>query len=567
MAPTPSTACGGGDRLTETYDWNQRHTRKQQPPTNGYTPTPQSNGNATPYGKAALTRELEQLLNTTEGSRNHQLNTAAYSLGQLVAAGHLNETDVRDQLTAAAFTIGLDASEIPGTIRSGIRAGAKQPRNVQPLPPIPTNVEEVPAVDLGGVDTDFWDRLEVLQHIREFARARMCSAWSLLGVVLLRALAVTPAHVVLPPLIGGYGSLNMFVALVGPSGVGKGATEAAAVDAIDFYTDIYTAPVGSGEGIAHQYAHRERGGITRDRDSVLFTVPEVDTLTALGQRQGSTLLSQLRSAFSGERLGFGYADATRRIPIERHTYRLGLTLGVQPEKAGPLILDSDGGTPQRFIWLPATDPTITSEPPPTPSQWVIEPQRWTPGGDMFHVLSVPTTVAKMIREAHARRARGEGEALDGHALFAREKIAQAICILDRRRTMIESDWDLSGIVMHVSDITRAHVTDTINRLVHKADTARAHREASRVLIVSETVSEAAVKRVAGRVARLLVDAEMSWSDARRRVAQRDREHFEEAVERLISAGQVEVSGDESNRHLRGVQGVQRTPPSAKNREN
>ena len=36
---------------------------------------------------------------------------------------------------------------------------------------------------------------------------------------------------VLPPIIGGVGSLNMLVGLVGPSGAGKGASEAVAKDA------------------------------------------------------------------------------------------------------------------------------------------------------------------------------------------------------------------------------------------------------------------------------------------------------------------------------------------------
>jgi len=120
----------------------------------------------------------------------------------------------------------------------------------------------------------------------------------------------------------------MFVALVGSSGVGKGSAEGAAIRAVHFPENIYTAPVGSGEGIAHQYAHREKRDVIQDRDSVLFTVSEVDILTALGQRTGSTLLSQLRSAYSGERLGFGYADAMKRLPIERHSYRLGLVVGV-----------------------------------------------------------------------------------------------------------------------------------------------------------------------------------------------------------------------------------------------
>ena len=43
-----------------------------------------------------------------------------------------------------------------------------------------------------------------------------------------------------------------------------------------------------------------------------FSVPEVDTLTALGNRQGATLMPILRSAWSGEQLSFAYADPTQK---------------------------------------------------------------------------------------------------------------------------------------------------------------------------------------------------------------------------------------------------------------
>jgi hypothetical protein len=531
------------------YDWNDRFKRSRPEPAlqpvNGHV-----NGHTTAYGAKALAGEVETMQATGEGSRNHQLNTSAFKLGGLVGGGELAEADAAEQLKSAAMSVGLDSTEVFKTFRSGIEAGKKSPRQAPPRPLMTTVIDPASLVAPSEAVEGFWERRDILTHIRDFARARMCSPWSLLGVCLLRALAVIPPHVVLPPLIGGYGSLNMFVALVGASGVGKGATEAAAIDAIDFCTDIYTAPIGSGEGIAHQYAHRERDGIARDRDSVLFSVSEIDTLTALGNRQGSTLLSQLRSAFSGERLGFGYADATRRLPIERHTYRFGLTVGVQPEKARPLLDDVDGGTPQRFLWLPATDPEMTPDGPEAPPQWVIEEQHWIPGRDRFTVLPVPPSVAACIRNAHAARGRGEGEALDGHALFVREKVAQALTILDQRRTMTEDDWELSGTVMIMSDVTRTRVGETVHRQLTEADTARAHREASKAVVIAETVAEAAAKRVAAKVFRIICEEQdITIGILRRKVSSRDRDYIDEAVDRLVRAGQVQVEEAGSSRHL------------------
>lgn len=76
-------------------------------------------------------------------------------------------------------------------------------------------------------EADLWSARPALQHIRAFAYARLCSPWAVLGVALLRVLHHVPPWVTLPPLIGGRGSLNAFVALVGPPGSGKGAAEAA----------------------------------------------------------------------------------------------------------------------------------------------------------------------------------------------------------------------------------------------------------------------------------------------------------------------------------------------------
>lgn len=118
--------------MTE-YDWNDRHRRQTLPVTVG-TVNGHSNGHAGGYGAAALQGEIRNLLGTTEGGRNNQLNISALKLGGLVASGHLNETEVVDSLIRTAAQIGLEAREIRGTVRSGMNAGLKNPRQVPPNP-------------------------------------------------------------------------------------------------------------------------------------------------------------------------------------------------------------------------------------------------------------------------------------------------------------------------------------------------------------------------------------------------------------------------------------------------
>ena len=58
--------------------------------------------------------------------------------------------------------------------------------------------------------------------------------------------------------------------------------------------------------------------------------------------------------------------------------------------------------------------------------------------------------------------------------------------------------------------------------------------------MAATVSDASVHRVATRLQRLLTDGPLAWSDARKAVAGRDREHFEEAVDRLVRSGAAAI---------------------------
>jgi Protein of unknown function (DUF3987) len=387
---------------------------------------------------------------------------------------------------------------------------------------------------------EFWDARPALRHIRDFAYARMCSPWAVLGATILHVLHFVPPWVTLPALIGGRGSLNLFVALVGPTGAAKGAAERAAEEAFDLHHEpVHVAALGSGEGLVHQYAHFEKGQIVRDRNAVIFVSPEIDGLTALHSRQGSTLTSQLRSAFSGERLGFSYADRTRRIPLEAHSYRLGLVVGVQPERAAALLDQSDGGTPQRFVWLPATDSGVTADPPATPKPMPIAATcgEWKTGH-----LSIPDQVAREIREAHVARMQGDGDALDGHALFCREKAAIALALLDDRRVMNLEDWELAGKIMAKSDAVRTSVINTLQRRAKAKETARALEEGRRDVIKGQVVRDEEFQRACNAVTKKL-RREGDWvtgAVARQAIASNLRHHFTEAVDKLEETGQIEV---------------------------
>lgn len=103
-------------------------------------PTRQATIGDTPYGLAALEKECQTLATTQEGGRNHQLNTSAYSMGQLVAGHELTRSTVEQELSDAAARSGLNEREIEKTLRSGLEDGLQSPRsapakNTAPLSP------------------------------------------------------------------------------------------------------------------------------------------------------------------------------------------------------------------------------------------------------------------------------------------------------------------------------------------------------------------------------------------------------------------------------------------------
>jgi hypothetical protein len=161
---------------------------------------------------------------------------------------------------------------------------------------------------------------------------------------------------------------------------------------------------------------------------------------------------------------------------------------------------------------------------------------WKPGH-----IPIPDQVALEIREAHVARGRGEGDALDGHALFSREKVAFALALLDNRRDINLEDWRLAGMIMAKSDAVRASVVKALNKKAKAAETARALNEGRREVIRSQVVAGADIERACKAILRKL-RREGGWvpGKAVRDVLGKLRGYFDEAVDKLVETGQIEV---------------------------
>lgn len=417
-----------------------------------------------------------------------------------------------------------------------------------------------PYEDLVETDRPFWYGRESLQRIYQTACGRFVSPWAVFAHCAANALSVIPPSVQLPPLLGGPGSLNMLFATVARSGGGKDAAAAVA----DYLTPDATAPVrnlGSGEGLVEAYRipvgkdDKKLGMPDDQRPAIRFIADEVDAVLALGSRTGSTILPTLRSSFNAATLG---ASTIRSggFHLPKHSYRLTLVMSVQPTRAGWILDDAGGGTPQRFVWFPARDPRADGRigderHNKTPLQLPTGTAHW---GDTPRELKVPELVSDFVQDAARRRNldREDEEELDGHAVFAREKLAMALAVLDARTEMTEEDWAFAGIAMEVSDLTRDWVCDNAEaQKIAEAD------ERGRMLAVSNVGrkeeehahTQLRIQRYGARMVRYVAEAwkadgrPLGRNDLMKRFDSRERAWFNETLIVTTQCGAIEVDRD------------------------
>lgn len=356
------------------------------------------------------------------------------------------------------------------------------------------------------------------------------------------------------------------------TGAGKGGASGAAADWLITDPHPFVATLGSGEGMAKMFAYKRRmNGNTGPwvqsglRASVLFDAPEVDNLVALTTRSSSTLLPQLRSAYSGEELGFSYADPAKAVRLCAHRYRLCLTLGVQPGRGRALLDDADGGTPQRFVWLPTDDRDAPDDLPELPvhhnlHRWPDQPvvgkllapaapetllETPTTQADL-RVLEVPQTARTAIHSQRLATLRGERvDPLDGHKLLCRLKVAAALMWLDGRTEEItDDDWRLAGTVMAMSDRTRHGVAEVLRSKAEGENVSRGRAEGLRELAKTELLQDRQTQRLRRVAANIISklegsDGGLARAELRRAIRYDDRSLFDDAEAALVDAGRID----------------------------
>lgn len=383
-----------------------------------------------------------------------------------------------------------------------------------------------------------------LAKIHAWARARRVAPWALFGAILLRVSASTPHTVQLPGVIGGRVSLNAYCAFVSRSGGGKGISDKVA--RLAWPTDIEVRLPGSGEGISEPFVVRGKESEDNERlNAYILTANEIDTLTGLASRQGSILLAQLKSAWMGEPIGQSNASKATSRHVKEHDYRLCLSVGAQPGHAKVIFDDASGGSPQRFWWMPTEDANMPRGGGPDPEPLNTSRPAWTfgPDGVAEIVYGLPE-IEETVIDAHLARQRGQADALDGHALLSRCKVAALLAVMHQRQTVNQLDWDMSEIVMQISDRTRNGL------LEYDRQAARAKaRERAVARAVGEDFYDASrLETVKRSIMRMLErDGEQASNKLRSRLGKREkRDLFDQAVALLEADGLVYERTDEYN---------------------
>lgn len=398
-----------------------------------------------------------------------------------------------------------------------------------------------------------YDMRDDLDHLRTLARHHRVGPDGFLAATVTKVLAATEPHVTVK--VGNSpGSLNFMCALVGPSGSGKGKTAAAVRDHVHIrdhknrpiYTNEYNA--GSGEGMSTVY--RPRGTKDDEPNEVtraVFSAPEIDSIGALQSRTGSTLTSVIRSAWSGEQLGNQNAGKDNSTRVPANSYRWCMWMGVQPRRAGVLLNDADGGTPQRVLWGEVGEPKDQA-PLRAPANPQGDLNVTLPNLDGGCEMQVHHTIRDEYDAAEYERliAPLDAGTLDGHLRFTRLRVAAALALMDGRKVVGKQDWDIAGAIVDRSTAVRQSILETLDAAnkEHARNAAVARVDAK--MAGDDHMETRAAQRVRDRILTSLEKhGECSRPELYRYCRQNLRPHFDAVFYSLIAQGVIhQVPGTE-----------------------
>jgi hypothetical protein len=267
----------------------------------------------------------------------------------------------------------------------------------------------------------------------------------------------------------------------------------------------------------------------------------------LGERRGSTLGPNLRSAWSGSTIGQANASEERTRHVPAGSYAVGLTMAFQPVTIQPLLDDAAGGTPQRFVYCSAVDPAIPDNAPGWPGELPLDWQRIQPPG--LAGLTLHPDIKATMRRDDLARMRGDlvVAEMDSHRPLLVLKVAALLALLESRWDIGLDDWALAEVVVETSDAVR----DALIAYARvQAAQVEENKTAKAVDLAVRTAAEvgqvpASTERVACNIARRVHNSETaacSRGAVRKAQDSRDRKFVDAAIDYAESQGWIRVEG-------------------------
>ena len=342
---------------------------------------------------------------------------------------------------------------------------------------------------------EFWESRGWLAHIRQAAWHRQMSADSILGAVITRYAAAIPTNYRIPAIIMAESTFDHISVLVAESSGGKSAAMSVSRELFPGPQQrkdiVWDYPTPSGEGLVDAFfemapeADSKKLVNKKVKSAVHFSVDEALGLVEASGRQGATIGSVLCTAWSGGNPGQGNASAERkRVGMNPWTYRMSGLAAIQSSLGYRLLEDTfvEQGLSGRLVFFAAEDPEVI--------HWKDRPE-W-PGPLDFPVHpTVDTTISydraieeEILEQNWLKQTKRVRIApIDGHLNLVKLKLSGIFALMEGRKNVTPSDWDLAGIVVDSHLAIRNAMLEIKKQSVYdrtvSAATAQAHFEATK----------------------------------------------------------------------------------------
>ncbi len=471
-----------------------------------------------------------------------------------------------------------------------IAAGLTGP---EPVAVIPRNPTEADLYDLGA---DWWNRSPMRTSIHTTAERNGGNPTAVVMIALARVAALTHPNVrsARIPSIPSHrhpgispASLNLTVAVCGPSGSGKSSAFRASRGALNIADGdtprdfLDGANPASGEGLAalfmrnptdmdteHNSTMLEVGDQTYVlRPHVFIATPEGSEIATRMGRQGSTLVPHFLKAAFGEDLGSQTVDQSKWRHVPEGKYSCGIAFGIQPDLAETFLTDTDSGLAQRVLWAPTVRNAVVMD-----DEWLdklADAIKERPAMDVQPVgpsWKPPTPNVRFVLHREPMKAiwRSTGEhpdPADSHRGINHHKLACLLALLDNpgargEIAITEQVWADAQQLMTVSDTVRTGIKARVERrqaehaeriAIAKAneqiriEQVKDFRQATRLDELAE-YALAAIE-AAGVDGATKTTAITRWDTAERKA------HAEAVLASLVEEGRIHVVGEGRKRRF------------------